>query len=77
MKAASGELSLTVITIIAIGAVLAIFTFIMPTIKETIKGQFTDQTTKGNDLIKDAGDKGVTGGTAGGTEANPGFIILK
>jgi hypothetical protein len=36
MKAATGELNLTIITIIAIGAVLAFFWLLWPTIQKSI-----------------------------------------
>lgn len=36
MKEASGELNMTVVTIIAIGAVIAFFWVMWPTIKDTI-----------------------------------------
>ena len=36
MKEATGELNMTVITIIAIGAIIALFWFMWPTIKNTI-----------------------------------------
>ena len=36
MKAATGELNLTLITILALGAILAFFWFLWPTIKEKI-----------------------------------------
>lgn len=49
MKAATGELNLTVITIIAIGAVIAFFWFMWPTIQETITNQWNDATTVDED----------------------------
>ncbi|MBQ6497392.1 MAG: hypothetical protein IJI58_01600 [Bacilli bacterium] len=42
MKAATGELNLTVITLIAIGAVIAFFWFMWPSIKNSIAGQWND-----------------------------------
>ena len=46
MKAATGELNLTVITIIAIAAVMAFFTaFLWPNIKKSINQQAKDVTT--------------------------------
>lgn len=36
MKAATGELNLTIITVLAIGAVLAFFWVLWPTIKDAI-----------------------------------------
>lgn len=44
MKAATGELNLTVITIIAIGAVLAFFWAFWPKIQETITNQWNNAT---------------------------------
>ena len=40
MKEASGELSLTLIAVIAIGAVLALFNLVWPSLKEKIKNGF-------------------------------------
>lgn len=45
MKAATGELNLTVITIIAIGAVIAFFWFLFPQIKDSITNQWTETST--------------------------------
>lgn len=45
MKAATGELNLTVITLIAIAAVIGFFWFMWPTIKDTIQNQWGDITT--------------------------------
>ena len=42
MKAATGELNLTVITLIAIAAVIGFFWFMWPTIKRSIAGQWND-----------------------------------
>lgn len=40
MKEATGELNMTVITIVAIGAILAVFTiFLLPTIKKSIQNR--------------------------------------
>lgn len=59
MKAAIGELNLTVITLIAIAAVIGFFWFMWPTIKNTIGKQWTN-------ISNDQGwDKGGTGGVAG------------
>jgi len=41
MKAATGELNLTVITIIAIAAVIGLFWALWPGIKDTINTQWT------------------------------------
>lgn len=50
MKAATGELNLTVITLIAIGAVIAFFWVMWDPIKNTIFSQWTDIST--NDRTK-------------------------
>ena len=42
MKAATGELNLTVITLIAIGAVIAFFWLMWPGIQESIQNQWHD-----------------------------------
>ena len=63
MKAATGELNLTVITIIAIGAVIAFFWFMWPSIRDTIEGQWgtisdnncIEYDTDGN-CVRHAGD---------------------
>ena len=45
MKAATGELNLTVITLLAIAAVIAFFWLMWPNIQETINGQWTNLST--------------------------------
>jgi len=45
MKAATGELNLTVITLIAIGAVIGFFWLMWPNIKNTINNQWQDIST--------------------------------
>ena len=45
MKAATGELNLTVITLIAIGAVIAFFWFMWPTIQKAMNSQWDNITT--------------------------------
>ena len=42
MKAATGELNLTVITLIAIGAVIAFFWMMWPGIQNSIRDQWED-----------------------------------
>ena len=42
MKEATGELNMTVVTIIAIGAIIAFFWFMWPQIKNTIAGQWNN-----------------------------------
>ena len=44
MKAATGELNLTVITLIAIAAVIAFFWLMWPTIQENINSQWQNIT---------------------------------
>ena len=48
MKAATGELNLTVITLIAIGAVIGFFWLMWPTIKNTISNSWSDVSSKSN-----------------------------
>ena len=45
MKAATGELNLTVITLLAVGAVIAFFWIMWPTIKKTINHQWNNIST--------------------------------
>lgn len=45
MKAATGELNLTVITLIAIGVVIGFFWLMWPNIKNTISNQWEDIST--------------------------------
>ena len=50
MKAATGELNLTVITLVAIGLVIAFFTaFLYPRIKESIANMWQNINTSGDD----------------------------
>ncbi|MCI5967734.1 MAG: hypothetical protein MRZ42_05135 [Tenericutes bacterium] len=51
MKEATGELNMTVVTIIAIGAVIAFFWFMWPQIRNTIQGTWKD-IDSGTDCIK-------------------------
>lgn len=54
MKAASGEVSLTVITIIAISLVLGFFYVMWEPIKSSITGQWNDVSNPDNtDTLKD------------------------
>ena len=46
MKAATGELNLTVITLIAIGAVIGFFWVMWPTVKNTIGKSWSDVSNK-------------------------------
>ena len=45
MKEATGEMNMTVVTIIAIGAIIAFFWFMWPQIKESISGQWNNIST--------------------------------
>ena len=45
MKEATGEANMTVVTIIAIGAIIAFFWFMWPQIKNTITGQWNNIST--------------------------------
>ena len=49
MKAATGELNLTVITLIAIAAVIAFFWFFFPSIKTSIQDQWDTAIDGGED----------------------------
>ena len=42
MKEATGELNMTVVTIIAIGAIIAFFWFMWPQIRSSITGQWSE-----------------------------------
>lgn len=50
MKEASGELNMTVVTIIAIGAILAFFWFMFPIIKNSIGDTWNKATSTGDDI---------------------------
>lgn len=51
MKAATGELNLTLITVIALGLLLALFTtFMWPSIKEKLTSAWDDQDASDADL---------------------------
>lgn len=52
MKEATGELNMTVVTIIAIGAIIALFWFMWPTIKNTITNTWNN--TAGTQCVTDA-----------------------
>ena len=51
MKAATGELNLTVITLIAIAAVIAFFWVMWPSIRNTINSQWGDISTYRGDNV--------------------------
>lgn len=66
MKAASGELNLTVITLIAIAAVLGFFWWMWPQIQKSIETQWGDINGQTRNSNK---------GEATGTSAIPGYIV--
>ena len=68
MKAATGELNLTVITLIAISAVIAFFWAFWPTIKNSVAKQW--------DTINDEGKDKKEGEGWTNKNVNPGFIIV-
>ena len=53
MKAATGELNLTVITLLAVGAVIAFFWLMWPTIRNTINNQWNNISTYHGDQPAD------------------------
>ena len=63
MKEATGELNMTVVTIIAIGAIIALFWAMWPTIENTIKN--TWNSTAGTQCTTDInGNMTCTGGNS-------------
>ena len=64
MKAATGELNLTVITIIAIAAVIAFFWMMWPQIQKTINNHGCDPTISPEQLQTIKGDLGWREGLA-------------
>ena len=56
MKEATGELNMTVVTIIAIGAVIAFFWLMWPSIQETISDQWDSATENKTDDTTNYGD---------------------
>lgn len=56
MKEATGELNMTVVTIIAIGAIIAFFWFMWPSISNSIDDMWSDvQTCTGTDCQSSTG----------------------
>ena len=49
MKEASGELNLTLITIVAIALIAGLFAALWPTIQETIRGKWDDTSNTMNE----------------------------
>ncbi len=66
MKAATGELNLTVITLIAIAAVIGFFWMMWPNIQNAINAQWNN--------ISSGGPKATTGTTTAGSTS---FIVLE
>lgn len=54
MKEATGEMNMTVVTIIAIGAIVAFFWIMWPKIQETISGQWSDISAEKKCVQEDA-----------------------
>jgi len=50
MKEATGELNMTLITIVAIVAVGALFTFLLPTIRNSISSRWNDVDNAGSSM---------------------------
>ena len=50
MKEATGELNMTVVTIVLIGVIASFFAFFWPTIQETIQNTWNDNTTSQSDV---------------------------
>jgi len=50
MKEATGELNMTLITIVAIVAVGALFTFLLPTIRNSISNRWNDVDNSGTNM---------------------------
>lgn len=66
MKAATGELNLTVITIIAISLVIAFFYMFWPTIRQSVEDQFGNV----NCTQRDASGKCINAGSTGGVSGD-------
>jgi hypothetical protein len=64
MKEATGEMNMTVITIIAIGAIIAFFWAMWPTIQNTIRNTWTD-------VSNHEANYNVNWNNNGGTTTNP------
>lgn len=55
MKAATGELNLTVITIVAIAGIMGVFaTFLWPNIKKSITEQWNNISSDSNTIVSDS-----------------------
>ena len=73
MKAATGELNLTVITLIAIAAVIGFFWILWPSIRDTIGNQWNDiNSYDSNDQANGGGStgRGLINNNASGKSSN-------
>ena len=50
MKEATGELKMTIVTIVLIGVIAAFFAFFWPTIQESIQDTWNDNATSQSDV---------------------------
>ena len=75
MKEATGELNMTVVTIIAIGAIIAFFWFMWPQIRSSINKQWGSIK---QDADEGGHNNGIDGATDGATDggASGGMIIV-
>ena len=71
MKEATGEMNMTVVTIIAIGAIIAFFWFMWPQIRQTINKQWTG-------IKEDSGhDEKLDGAATEGYIVLPDYITIR
>ena len=56
MKEATGELNMTVVTIVLIGVIAAFFAFFLPTIQETIQNTWNDNSTSQDEITDQFGN---------------------
>lgn len=67
MKAATGELNLTVITIVAIAGIMLVFTtFLWPNIQSTIEEQWQSISSNSNEITGSADHSGSNSSVTGG-----------
>ena len=60
MKEASGELNLTLITIVAIAAIALLFSLLWPTIKNTIANKWDDTSNSMNNVNGNLSNRNAT-----------------
>ena len=53
MREATGELNMTIVTIVMIGVIAAFFALFWPTIRDSIQNTWNDNATSQDELIKD------------------------